>query len=67
MSQKTGFNGENYAQNMVKSVNLNSDYRAFKTVFKYNIDLLKHVCVVSKIENAGIMKFLNFLNPIARK
>lgn len=67
MSIKTGFKGENYAQNPVKSVNLTNDFRTLKTVFEYNIDLLKHVCVVSKIENTGILKFLKFLQPIARK
>lgn len=67
MSLKTGFNGENYAQNQAKSANLTSDYRTLKTVFKYNIDLLKHVCVVSKIDNSGIVKFLKFLQPIAKK
>lgn len=67
MSIKKGFKGENYAQNPVKSVNLTNDYRTLKSVFEYNIDLLKHVCVVSKIENTGIVKFLKFLQPNARK
>lgn len=36
---------------------------ALKSFRKYNIDLLKHLCVVAKIEHDGWRKFLNFLNP----
>lgn len=38
----------------------NSTIKSFKN---YNVDLLKHLCVVAKIENGGWRRLLNFLNP----
>ena len=66
MSQKIDFLGGIYAQNGVKLNKFNYRKASFKTVFKYNIDLLKHLCVVAKIDNVGIMKIAKFLHPNAK-
>jgi hypothetical protein len=63
MSQKIDFIGGFHAQNGVKLNKFNYRKTSFKTVFKYNIDLLKHLCVVAKIDNVGIMKIVKFLHP----
>lgn len=67
MAQKTSLIGENHAQNVAKSTKISIEGNDFKTAFRYNIDLLKHVCVVSKIENSGWMKFFKFLHPGVQK
>jgi len=36
---------------------------SMKSFFSYNIDLLKHLCVVANVENVGIIRVLPFLNP----
>lgn len=66
MSQKIDFIGGFYAQNGVKLNKPNYRKTSLKTVFKYNIDLLKHLCVVAKINNVGIMKIVKFLHPNAK-
>lgn len=39
----------------------------FKTktmkLISYNINLIKHLCVVAKIENVGLVKFLGIIPP----
>jgi hypothetical protein len=37
--------------------------RTMKSFKNYNVDLLKHLCVVAKIDKKGWSKFLNLLNP----
>ncbi len=67
MAHKIGLIGENHAQNVVKSTKNSFEGNNFKSAFRYNIDLLKHVCVVSKIENSGWLKFFKFLHPGVKK
>ncbi len=66
MSLKKDFKGENYAKIYGKTDSANPFGSPLKTVFRYNIDLLKHLCVVAKIEKTGIMRILSFLHPSAK-